>query len=196
MDFKNIKRENDILILDGAMGSLLHQKGIIPHKTLWTSIANLTHKDLVKNIHKEYIDAGADIITTNTFRTFPVAVKNTNYTSKDLVNSAISLAKEVIKNKKILLAGSNPPAEDSYQKERNITLSDLEYNHKKHIELLYENGVDFILNETQSHLDEINIIARFCYSNKIPFIISLFLDEELKVLSGEPLGEIIGLICS
>jgi len=70
----------------------------------------------------------------------------------------------------------------------------LEYNHKKHIELLWENGCDFILNETNSHFDEIKIITKFCNENNIPFVVSLFFDEDLNILSGESLDIVIEYI--
>ena len=61
------------LILDGAMGSILQQRNIPMHKVLWSSYANIIAPDKVTELHQEYITAGADIITTNTFRTNPLA---------------------------------------------------------------------------------------------------------------------------
>ena len=57
-----------------------------------------------------------------------------------------------------------------------------------------DNGVDFILNETQSHSDEIKIIYNYCSKNSIPFVLSIYLDENLKLLSGETLYEMLPII--
>ncbi|MFA3781934.1 homocysteine S-methyltransferase family protein [Melioribacteraceae bacterium 4301-Me] len=191
--YKSIKRP---LILDGAMGSLLQQRGINTSNPLWSSIANFTHKNLVKQIHLEYIKSGAEIITTNTFRTNPLAFEKSDLqiSYHDFIKNSISNAIEAVENKEIIIAGSNAPAEDCYQKSRTITIDKLEYNHKKHIELLWENGVDVIWNETQSHWDEIKIICEFCSANNLPFVVNLFFDSELKLLSGEPLIEAIKFI--
>lgn len=191
--FKNLRRP---LILDGANGSLIHKLGGKIDPVLWSSISCLTDPEIVLNVHKGYVEAGAEIITTNTFRTNPVAIKQSGITvnEKDFVKKAVNLTKLAKGNNKICIAGSNSPAEDCYQKVRTVTKQELEYNHKKHIELLWENGVDFILNETQSHIDEIEIICKFCYSQKIPYIISLYFDNDLNLLSGESIYKVIELI--
>src|SRR5664279_4587110 len=73
--FSIARRTRRPLILDGAMGSLLQQNGVPRDEHLWMSLANLTHPDKVIELHRQYINAGADIITTNTFRTNPTANK-------------------------------------------------------------------------------------------------------------------------
>lgn len=186
------------LILDGALGSFLQQSGLVADKYLWFSKINITNPDFVKKVHQDYINAGADIITTNTFRTNPVALKSSSLDIdiNEIVNKSIKIAIDARMDRNIIIAGSNAPAEDCYQIERTITKYNLEYNHKKHIEVLWENGVDVIWNETQSHLDEIEIIAKFCSDNSLPFVINFFFDENLRLLSGESLNEIIEFVLS
>ncbi len=181
------------LILDGAMGSFLELSNYTIDKVLWSSILNIYKPDIIRDIHKKYLDAGAEIITTNTFRTNPAAIEASNYDIEisKFVNDSVKLAKNSIEQEVAFIAGTNAPAEDCYQRERTLSSKKLDYNHKKHIELLYESGTDFILNETQSHFDEIKIICEFCYINKIPFIISLFSEDGNTILSGQPLNEVI-----
>ncbi|MBV6421721.1 MAG: Homocysteine S-methyltransferase [Ignavibacteriaceae bacterium] len=193
--FQNINQRNKPLLLDGAMGSYLQQKGYETDDVLWTAKLNLIQSDAIRNIHKDYIDAGADIITTNTFRTNPTALLKSGINDLSVyVSEAVSLAKQATEGKKVLIAGSNPPAEDCYQRARALTNNQLEMNHKQHIDLLIDNGVDFILNETQSHLDEIKIICQHCDGNAIPYVLSLYLDEKLKLLSGESFEFIISFL--
>ena len=188
-------RINRPLILDGAMGSLLQQKGVKAKGALWMSLANLEQPEKVYEVHKEYIDAGADIITTNTFRTNPSVVNHINTINYNkLVELSIKIAKDAANDLPIYIAGSNASAEDCYQIKRTVSQKELEYNHQKHIDLLFENGCHFILNETQSHLDEIKIICEHCSRNEIPYVMSLFLDENLNLLSGESAGEVIKII--
>lgn len=184
------------LLLDGATGSYLRQKGFSADKFLWQSIHNIQNPKEIKKIHNEYIDAGVDIITTNTFRTNPAAVKKSNIgiTNFEFVKRSVNLALESRRELKLIVAGSNAPAEDCYQIARTLLPLDLEYNHKKHIEMLWNNGVDIILNETFSHWDEIELVSKFCSENKFPFIISFYFNEELKLLSGEPLYEAIKFV--
>ncbi len=184
------------LILDGAMGSMLQHEGVKSSGSMWMSKINLENPDIVFKIHRRYILAGADIITTNTFRTNPHAVENSGFriNQKTLVKKSVELALRAAEGYPVFVAGSNPPAEDCYKAGRNVSLKLLKENHSKHIESLAESGSHFILNETQSHLDEIKIIAEFCSRNNIPYVMSLYTDENLKLLSGEPLRLAIKVI--
>ena len=191
--FSFARRIGRPLILDGAMGSLLQQKAK-KDINVWMSKVGIDNPELVLGIHREYIEAGADIITTNTFRTNPAAVKKSGLSSELLVKKNVELAKKAVKTYPVFVAGSNAPAEDCYQKERTICLSELEYNHHKHIDLLLENGVDFILNETQSHFDEIKIVCEYCNKNDIPFIMSLFSVNGNNLLDDYPVTDAVNFI--
>ncbi|MEW6508424.1 MAG: homocysteine S-methyltransferase family protein [Bacteroidota bacterium] len=184
------------LLLDGAMGTYLMQNNLKPDKFLWQSIHNLENAKAVKSVYQQYIDAGSDIITTNTFRTNPSAVKNSNLgiTNYEFVKLSVDIALQAKRNLNLIIAGSNAPAEDCYKKQRDLSLLDLEYNHKKHIEMLWNSGVDIILNETFSHWDEIELVCKFCHDNKLPYIISFYFDEDLRLLSGEPLNEAVNFV--
>ncbi len=181
------------LILDGAMGSMLQQAGIKSSGSLWMSYANLKYPEKVFKIHKQYIDAGSDIITTNTFRTNPAAIESYNIkiNFKKFVNESVKIAVKAASGLPVFVAGSNAPAEDCYKIKRDLYKKKLEANHKEHISLLMESGCHFILNETQSHFDEIKIICNYCSRNEIPYVISFFVDEKLNLLSGEKLSEVI-----
>ena len=187
------ERFNRPLILGGAMGSLLQQKGLPQHKYLWNSKNNLDYPDIVRSLHKEYISNGADIITTNTFRTNPYAIKQSglDINEAEFVKKSVELAINSKNDFELFIAGSNAPAEDCYQKERTITIKEMEYNHKTHIEYLWNSGVDIIWNETQSHWDEIKIICEYCSKNKIPYAMNLFFTDKLEILSGEKLNAIV-----
>ena len=57
--------KNNIVILDGGMGTLLQKEGLVPgeHPEMW----NITHADVITKIHRDYFDAGSNIVNTNTF---------------------------------------------------------------------------------------------------------------------------------
>ena len=190
------KKKRHPLVLDGALGSLMQQKEIHVDLNLWSSKISINFPEIVVQVHKEYIKAGCDIITTNTFRTNPNALLRANFKipEEDFVKNSVDLAIEARGDKEVLIAGSNAPAEDCYQAERTISQQELELNHKTHIDLLLNYGCDFILNETQSHFDEIKIITEHCSKNSIPYIVSLFFNDNLKILSGEDLYEVVDYV--
>jgi len=193
--FSEARKTGRPLILDGAMGSLLQQMGFECGGASWMTEVNEKNPEKIIEIHKEYINAGADIITTNTFRTNPAAFSYTE-TKKisEYVKNAVNLAKESVGISSVIIAGSNPPAEDCYQPERRLNDKLLESNHYNHIDLLVDNGVDFIFNETFSHLDEIMLVCDYCSSKNIPYIISLYLNDDLRLLSGETLEDTLNFI--
>ena len=190
---KRIKRP---LILDGAMGSMLQQIMVPVDNEMWMSLANLYNPNKVLKVHKDYIEAGADIITTNTFRTNPEAIKgHSSIRLNEIVKASVDIAKEAAGDSQILIAGSNAPAEDCYQLKRKLDLKIIEQNHIEHINALMENACHFILNETQGHFDEIKIICEYCSVNNIPYVLSLFSFDGKRILSGEPVKEILSFIC-
>lgn len=182
------------LILDGANGTLLYMKGAVPERNLWMSYCNLTNPELVEEVHKEYIASGADIITTNTFRTNPLSVNRSTIRDADIMEKSVGIALNAVEGTSVIIAGSNPPAEDCYQMERMVKREVLEENHFAHITSLYRNGAHFVLNETQSHWDEIELICMICKDEDIPFIVSLYFDENLRIKSGETVMDAIELV--
>ena len=83
--FEKAKKINRPLILDGAMGSILQEKKLTSNKRVWSAKANDDSRSEVLTLHKDYIRAGADIITTNTFRTNPYSLISSGVT--DIVGS-------------------------------------------------------------------------------------------------------------
>src|SRR5664279_3049348 len=129
--FSIARRTRRPLILDGAMGSLLQQNGVPRDEHLWMSLANLTHPEKVIELHRQYINAGADIITTNTFRTNPYAIKEYSLKEKEcnpglntFVEKSVELTRKAVQGTPVLIAGSNPPAEDCYQTNTNLNVDD------------------------------------------------------------------------
>lgn len=196
MKLKELNRDSLLaarkpLVLDGPTGTYLIEKGIVLKSALWSAEALISHSDLIKQIHIEYIEAGADIITTNTFRTNPYAIKlsKSKYQSKDLVNIAVNLVKEAVTEvkKDIIIAGSNAPAEDCYSRKHLIDYNEIYDNHYEHIENLISAGVDFILNETFGDVKEIEIVCKICKEKNFPFAVSILIDKNLKTFFGQDL---------
>ncbi len=110
------------LILDGAMGTELQRRGANTLLPLWSAEALVLSPALVRQIHEEYIRAGADIITANTFRTTRRTFVRTGLPdrSQRLTTTALSLARqarEAFRDRDILVAGSIAPLEDCYRPE-------------------------------------------------------------------------------
>mgnify|MGYP003316644875 CR=1 FL=1 len=113
-----------VRILDGGMGQELLSKGLVSKGTLWSASAILEKKyhNLVTDIHLSYINAGADVIVTNTFVGRKVRLienkveEHFNYINEQACILAVK-AKE-ISNKDILIAGSLPSQSDTYVEDK------------------------------------------------------------------------------
>ncbi|AEB76662.1 homocysteine S-methyltransferase family protein [Clostridium botulinum] len=90
------------IFFDGAMGTMLQNRGIslgeVPPE-----IYNILNPKVIKDIHKKYIDAGVDIITTNTFGANELKLKDSGYSVEKVIEAGVKLAKEVSNGKLVAL---------------------------------------------------------------------------------------------
>ena len=179
---------NDIIILDGAIGAELEKKGAKMHKDLWCCTCSVESPDLVKKVHEEYILAGADIITTNTYATTPIAMKQ--YGFDDQINEfnkkSVQLAKEAVKNsnKEIAVAGSVSTFGSLYK----YGLEAMKPGFKEQLNILSNEGVDLIILEAMSsQADIVETIVECSSQSKLPVWLSISCvidDNTNKVMLG------------
>ena len=98
-----------ILILDGAMGTMIQKHGLLGDNEL----LNLTHPEVIRSIHEEYIAAGADIIETNSFGANTISQKEYGHSAEaaQMAFHAARIAREAADNagRKVWVAGSVGP---------------------------------------------------------------------------------------
>ena len=188
----NIK---NIELLDGAMGSEFIKRGINLPNHIWSAHLNLEASEVIYKIHKEYINAGADYITTNTFRTTPRAyskiglpLKEAKRSAELSLKSAIKIAKNAANtNTKIL--GSIAPLEDCYRPD---LFPGNETAKKEFAELgkwFNEENIDIFLLETMNNLEETITAIDAIKDFNIPLWVSFVLKDSNHILSGELLSE-------
>ena len=80
-----------LLFFDGAMGTILQENGLTPGNLpeLW----NLTHPDFIADIHRQYVNAGANLLKTNTFGANAVKLRDCGYSVEEVVSAGVRLAK-------------------------------------------------------------------------------------------------------
>ena len=139
------------LLLDGAMGTELINRGINLPLPIWSADANITHPEVVKGIHSDYIKAGADIITTNTFRTTTWTYRKAGYTSvrareraKDSLYKAVECAQST-SGESVKVAGSITTLEDCYSPEKFPGKTASEDSFGETTEWMTDAGLNFIL---------------------------------------------------
>ena len=186
--------EHGALLLDGALGTELERRGVETIKPGWTSHAILEHPELIKQIHSEYIAAGAKIITANSFRTNPRAHTKTGLSAEKLTKRSVELARA--SDGDFFIAGSIAPAIDSLPPQE-VVIDDQEllHEHSQMARWLDEAGADLILIETMNTVREAFIaLAAAKRTSKLPIVVSLVPASKKHLLSGASLAESIDLL--
>ena len=108
-----------LTVLDGGMGGELIRRGVIPRDGLWSAQALIEAPDAVLQVHAAYIDAGARIITTNTYSTIPSYLGKSGFEAQyvSLAMRAGDLARRAADQcgQDVLVAGGLPPLSESYR---------------------------------------------------------------------------------
>lgn len=145
-----------ILILDGAMGTMLQRKGLQGNSESF----NLTNPETIGEIHNEYIEAGADIITTNSFSANSISQSEYNLSDKagQMAEAAARIARKAADEapRKIWVAGSVGPTSKSLSLAQNIndpvfrpySFDEMAEAFERQIRGLINGGVDLLLFET------------------------------------------------
>jgi len=183
-------RQKKIVILDGAMGTELSRRGAKTQLPIWSAQALIEHPQMVREIHKDYIKAGAEIITTNTFRTTSRALskKNLEERAKELTTLAVNLAKEAraeSASAPVWISGSVAPLEDCYQPELIPDSATAIREHAEFIGWLVDAGVDLILIETMNSIQEAVAAAHAAAIHELPIFVSWTCAADGKILNGD-----------
>ena len=107
MGFEGI--QNKIVILDGAMGTVLQQRGLSPGGQ--PELLNLTEPALLRSVYEEYVDAGSQVVYTNTFGANGLKLERTGHSVTEVVTAAVQLAKEAVGSRALVALDIGPLGE-------------------------------------------------------------------------------------
>ncbi len=182
----------NILVLDGALGTELLSRGLPLPLPLWSADCNLIAPEDVLDIHHQYVRAGADILTTNTFRTTPRAYFAAGYSyqrarekARESLFRAVELAQKAARDQKVW--GSITALEDCYTPERSPGKSVAEEEYSELVFWFQETGVDALLFETIGHSGEAEA-AIYLETDPLPKYLSLILQDPDHLLDGTELN--------
>ncbi len=170
-------------ILDGGFGRELARRGAPFRQPEWSALALTEAPEIVKEVHLDFIRAGAEVVTTNNYAVVPFHIGQERFDTevKDLVNIAVMQAKKAVEEsgQKVLIAGCLPPLFGSYRADL-FQENEAEKLAKPIIETLAPH-VDFWLAETQSCLKEVETIHTLLPKDQRNFWVSFTLQDELKL---------------
>jgi homocysteine S-methyltransferase len=181
------------VLLDGATGTELNRRGVDTSLPLWSAAALLRAPEVVRQIHADYVAAGAEVITANTFRTHERSLRaggmaDARRAAAELTAQAVALARSAAGGS-AWVAGSQAPLEDCYSPHLTPDDAALEREHRHMAENLAAAGVDLILVETQNTIREAVAATRGASATKLPVLVSFACGVDGRLLSGEPLRD-------
>ena len=184
----------DIILFDGGMGQELVKRNQSADHPLWSAKVLLDNFDLVKNLHKDFINSGSTVITTNSYSCTPQRLRKYNYENEfeNLQKLAIKAAKQAIRESKskenIKIAGCVSPLPGSYYKDENLRKEEIIDTYVS-IGDLQKDDVDFFLVETMASIEDAKntIKALSIFNKKIVLCFCLSEGDGTKLFSGEDL---------
>lgn len=194
------------LIFDGAMGTVIYNRGIFIN-TCYDELC-LTRPDLVAEIHRAYVDAGADVIETNTFGANRIKLRNHGLADRVVAinQAAVKLARGAA-GTDVLVAGSVGPCLSASQKWMEDKAEEIEAAFTEQILTLAAAGVDLIQLETFVHIEELQLAAAVAHRSGKPVLacFSVRSGDETALgsrvqafaatLNADPHVDMIGLNC-
>jgi len=182
------------VLLDGGMGRELHYRGVDVPETIWSAGALMTAPDVVRQIHRDYIAAGADIITTNTYGVIRADLAKAGMEDRfaELMTCACRLAVEAreASPRKALIAGSLPPLRGSFRPDLVGPCEEIEDLYREQADLMAPH-IDFFLCETMSSAAEGRAAARAACRTGKPVWVAWTLHEDRSgnLRSGESVAQ-------
>lgn len=188
--------EQRILFCDGGMGSLLQAGGLKPGELPGTW--NITHPDVLVNIHRDYLEAGADIVTTNTFGVDALKYnEHTEFQLDPVITAAVKNAKEAIRlsGKKAYVALDLGPTGKLLKPLGDLDFEDACSLYRQIVTVGAREGADLVLIETMSDSYEAKaavLAAKECCD--LPVFVTVTFDERGKLLTGGSPAAIVAML--
>ncbi|MBR3767042.1 MAG: homocysteine S-methyltransferase family protein [Clostridia bacterium] len=194
MTFKEYLK-NNIVYLDGGMGTLLQEQGLLPgeHPEKW----NISHPDVITKIHKEYFDAGSNVVCTNTFGAN--ALKFSDDELEEIIKAAINNAKAArelsVSEKEKFIALDIGPSGKLLKPLGDLDFEDAVTVFAKTVTLGVKYGADLIIVETMNDSYETKAALLAAKENSdLPVIVSNAYSEDGKLMTGATPAAMVALL--
>jgi homocysteine S-methyltransferase len=180
-----------IVIGDGATGTYLYELGVPLPACL--EEANLTRPDLVDRVYREYAEAGAQVIETNSFGANRVRLARFGLETQvaEINRRAVQVARDALQGRDVFIGGSVGPL-SLRPADGEFSADDRRAFFREQITALLEGGCDLIFLETFTALDELlGALEVFRALSKIPVVTSLAVSEEGRLASGQVFADAV-----
>ncbi|MCI9270996.1 MAG: dihydropteroate synthase [Dorea sp.] len=185
----------ELLFFDGGMGTLLQERGLRPGEL--PEIWNIEHTEEIFDIHRQYFEAGSDIVLANTFGANALKFHSDEYELEDIVTAAVVSAKEganfgVHDGREVYVALDVGPTGKLLKPMGDLSFEDAYAAFAETMRYGEEAGADLIHIETMSDTYEVKAAVLAAKENtKLPVFVTMIFDENGKLLTG---GDVPGVV--
>jgi methionine synthase I (cobalamin-dependent)/5,10-methylenetetrahydrofolate reductase len=174
------------VLCDGAMGTLLYAKGIFINRCY--DELNLSQPELIRAVHHDYLQAGAEIIETNTFggNSFRLARHSMTDRVREINIAGAHVAREAAKSFDVWVAGSMGPLGVRIEPLGKTSFEEARTAFREQAAALLEGGVDLLMLETFGYIEELHQAVLACrdVDPRIPIVAQVTIDEDGNCLDG------------
>lgn len=148
---KNLDLKNGVIIADGAMGTRIMELGVNLKETP-SELLNIKKPELIEKIHREYIDAGANLILSNTFMCNIINAKRNNYNLEEVIESGLHIAKRAWGDEGLVALDIGPLS--YYIEENDSSFKEIVYENTERIINASKDKFDLVIFETLGSVKE------------------------------------------
>jgi len=174
------------VLCDGAMGTLLYAKGIFINRCY--DELNLSQPELIRGVHHDYLQAGAEIVETNTFggNSFRLARHSLADRVRDINLAGAHVAREAAKSFDAWVAASIGPLGVRIEPLGKTSFEEARTAFREQVAALIEGGADLLMLETFGYVEELHQAVLACrdVDAKIPIVAQVTIDEDGNCLDG------------
>ncbi|MGN8919893.1 homocysteine S-methyltransferase family protein [Lachnospiraceae bacterium HCP28S3_F9] len=188
----------ELLYFDGGMGTLLQSKGLKPGEL--PEVWNLEHTEEIVDIHRQYYEAGSDIVLTNTFGANALKFHDSKYALKDIVTAAVANVKKaaslgVHDGREVYTALDIGPTGKLLKPMGDLAFEDAYEAFKEVVKYGEDAGVDLIHIETMSDTYEVKAAVLAAKENTdLPVFATMIFDEKGKLLTGGDVPSVVAML--
>ena len=197
--------QDRVVILDGAIGTEILRRDVS-----WHDHQVIYYPDVIRSIHEDYIKAGADVVTTNTFQLSrrslsnhfrdlkhmrQIGARDLEERAPKLLRAAVELVREARSraagDRPVAIAGSVTTLEWCFRPDLSPSGDEARRDYREIFETMAESGADLILLETMNGVAEAGVAVEEVKKGGLPVWVSFVSDDHGRLLSGESIHEAV-----